>query len=324
MGVILITSLIVGLRHEVGADWFHYADHIDAARLDPWTFALGGTDPAYSLITAFGAAWGGDHLVNSICAVVFCWGLAGFCRAQPHPWLALAVAVPYLVVVVAMGYTRQGVALGLVMVAMVALANGYIWRFTQAAIAAALFHKTAVILILLAVFSGSTALWFRILLIPIVASGMFIALLQDSVDFLVNGYLLAEYDSAGAAVRITMNAFPAAIFLLWRKRFQLNPNEQQFWTNMSLVALLTIPILIFSPSSTAVDRMAVYWIPLQLYVWSRVPLAFSGKSSVFRAWTALVLVYSAAVLLVWLLFADHAFAWLPYRFYPFVWLGDVL
>jgi hypothetical protein len=44
-----------------------------------------------------------------------------FCRTQPRPWLALTLAFPYLVVVVAMGYTRQGVAIGLEMLALLAL-----------------------------------------------------------------------------------------------------------------------------------------------------------------------------------------------------------
>ena len=31
------------------------------------------------------------------------------------------------------------------------------------------------------------------------------------------------------------------------------------------------------------------------------------------SWTQLLVLFSLAVLLVWLLFAGHSFAWLPYR-----------
>ena len=36
-----------------------------------------------------------------------------FVRRQPMPWLGLLVAIPYLVIVVGMGYSRQAIALGL-------------------------------------------------------------------------------------------------------------------------------------------------------------------------------------------------------------------
>jgi hypothetical protein len=73
-----------------------------------------------------------------------------------------------------------------------------------------------------------------------------------------------------------------------------------------------------SPSSTAVDRVALYWIPLQLFVLSRLPDAMSQRPGLNSIWVQLVVAYSAAVLFVWLFFASHAFAWLPYQFYPWV------
>ncbi len=316
-------SLLVGLRHEVGGDWFNYALHIETAQRDPWAYAATWNDPAFAALTALGAIWGGDYLVNAACAVVFSYGLAVFCRAQPHPWLALTVAVPYLVIVVAMGYTRQGVAIGLAMMGITALTQGRLWAFFLAIAGATLFHKTAVVLLGFALFSGTGAMWARFVVLPVLAAIVFAGLLADSVSSLYAGYVQAAYDSAGAAIRVAMNALPAAVFLLLRKRFKLNANEQRFWTLLSITALLTVPVLMVSPSSTAVDRLALYWIPIQLFVWSRLPLALARFPSEFRLLTACVILYGLAVLLVWLLFAHHSFAWLPYRFYPLVWIQGV-
>jgi hypothetical protein len=126
--------------------------------------------------------------------------------------------------------------------------------------------------------------------------------------------------SSGAAIRIAMNAVPALVFLVFRKRFGLTDAQRIFWTWMSLGALAFIGLLVVTPSSTAVDRVALYWIPLQLYVWSRVPQAMGQRTGTRRQWLALVLAYSFAVQFVWLIFADHSYAWLPYQFYPWVWL----
>jgi hypothetical protein len=51
---------------------------------------------------------------------------------------------------------------------------------------------------------------------------------------------------------------------------------------------------------------------LQLFVGSRLPdTRLFGISP--TQWNQLLILFSLAVLLVWLLFAGHAYAWLPYR-----------
>lgn len=47
-----------------------------------------------------------------------------FARSQPDPWLAVLVAVPYLVIVVAMGYSRQAVAIGILLAGLGRLERG--------------------------------------------------------------------------------------------------------------------------------------------------------------------------------------------------------
>ena len=89
---------------------------------------------------------------------------------------------------------------------------------------------------------------------------------------------------------------------------------------MAWSALLFIVLLMVSPSSTAVDRVALYWIPLQLFVLSRLPDALGKKDCKNAVWVYAVVAYSAAVHFVWLFYADTAFAWEPYQFYPWVWL----
>ena len=83
------------------------------------------------------------------------------------------------------------------------------------------------------------------------------------------------------------------------------------WRNFSLAAWLFLLLLMVIPSSTAVDRLALYIIPLQLAVLSRLPRAFDSGLLRYA-----VMAYSALVLFVWLTFAKHADYWLPYQFYP--------
>ena len=55
--------------------------------------------------------------------------------------------------------------------------------------------------------------------VGITAGLLYYLLLADSVDNLVTNYIDAQYQSEGAAVRIAMNALPAGLLLVLRKRF---------------------------------------------------------------------------------------------------------
>jgi hypothetical protein len=136
---------------------------------------------------------------------------------------------------------------------------------------AATFHKSAVILAPFAAVLGSRNRWLTGLVVVTVTVLLFLLLIQESVDLLLHTFIASEYGSSGAAIRVAMNTIPAIAFLMRRKNFHLAPEQLNFWTYMSYMALSFIVFLIISPSSAAVDRVALYSIPLQLFVLSRLP-----------------------------------------------------
>ena len=313
--------LMIGLRYEVGGDWQTYIWMLNSYSNTVTSDEFGYQDPAFIILNKI-SMWSGQgiYLLNLISASFFSWGLFIFCRAQPRPWLALVAAVPYLITVVAMGYTRQGVAIGIAMIAMVALGKGSNLRFMLWIAFAALFHKSAIILVPMAIIASTRRRLFTLIWVALAGGVLFVLLLQEATSFLIFGYLELEYQSSGAAIRIAMNALPAVLLLIFLNRFELKPEERSFWGWMAWSALLFVVLLLVSPSSTAVDRVALYWIPLQLFVLSRLPNALGQRAGKNSVWVYAVVAYSAAVHFVWLVFADTAFAWLPYQFYPWVWL----
>jgi hypothetical protein len=130
-------------------------------------------------------------------------------------------------------------------------------------------------------------------------------------------YVEGTMASSGAAIRVAMNALPAAVFLMLRKRFAMPPAQMKFWTYMCWSALAFIVLLIVSSSSTAIDRIALYWIPVQIVVWSRLPEALARTAGASSQYTYLVAAYSAVVLFVWLFYGENSYWWLPYRLYMF-------
>lgn len=309
--------LIIGLRHEVGGDWDAYLAQLDGERGEDFSDLIFKQDLAYSFLNWIGANfWGGIYLVNTVCAAIFTWGLLVFCRMQRRPWLALLVAVPFLILVVGMGYTRQAAAIGLIMVGLIRLHQGRIWNFILWVSIAALFHKSALILAPVAIFSQGENRFSTFIGVFVIAGLLFVLLLKDHIENLYLGYIVDEYNSKGAAVRLVMNALPAVLFLIFKNKFYLSDRQLKFWTWVAASALACLVLLIFLPSSTAVDRMAIYFIPLQLFVFSRLPDVFkkTGKGKSFLVYC--IVGYCAAVQFVWLFFGEHSSLWLPYRFYP--------
>ncbi len=319
--VFVALTLLVGLRHEVGGDWSNYEENFFQDQGMSLEEALGGKDAGFQVLSWLAMQLGGDvHLVNFLSGVLFSAGLVVFCRAQPRPWLALTVAIPYLVIVVAMGYTRQGVAIGLAMLGLVALSRRKNWLFVVLVVIAATMHKSAVVLLPLAILATPrrklwTALWGGITVFV-----MYTVLIADSLDTFVTNYIDAEYASEGAAVRVAMNVVPAVILLATRRRLRLSLAERNLWVLMAVLALGCAVWLPFAASSTAVDRLALYLIPLQLFVFARLPELMNPNTGRSGApiWVYAVAAYYAVVQFVWLNFAVHATGWVPYKSWLFL------
>jgi hypothetical protein len=310
----VVMTLLIGLRYKVGGDWASYEFMYYRAGPLAFSDALSIGDPAYQAVNWIAYQFDGEvWLVNSTCAIFFVWGLFRLCRTQPLPWLAALVAVPYAVIVIAMGYTRQAVALGLIMAGIADfLRGGSVLRYAVFASAAALFHKTAVVAFPVVALATERNRLVNMLIV--LAGGIFLydLFLGDAMDNFVENYIRAAYSAQGAAIRIAMNMFAAGVLWLARGRLEMQKLEWKVWRNFSFASAASLVFLIVSPSSAAVDRISLYIIPLQIAVLGRVPLIF--KSRLFG--TVIVTLYCFSVEFVWLNFGQFAGAWVPYRFFP--------
>lgn len=308
---LIVLLLMIGLRFEVGGDWLNYQRIFERTRLLSFSQQLGTGDPGYQTLNWLVAQAGGDvWLVNLVCAAIFCWGLGRLARSQPEPWLAMVVAIPYLVIVVAMGYTRQAAALGVLMAGIAAVFRGAgVMRFALYVLLAALFHRTAIIALPLMTFVFPRSRGTNLLMIAALSVSLYVLFLQDTVELLQRNYLDARYSSQGAAVRVAQLAVAAALFVVARKSLRFSPVEQKTWRNFAVATFIMVPLLVLLPSSTVVDRVSLYLLPLQIAVLARLPLAITAPIIARMA----VVAYSALVLFIWLNYAVHADWWLPYR-----------
>ncbi len=174
---------------------------------------------------------------------------------------------------------------------------------------ATLFHKTAVLMIPLALFVFGRGWAVRAVAVVLVGVGLWAAFLADYQTDLWQNYVVEDMRSAGARVRILMNLVPALILLAFWKPWKRQFPESQIWLWMAFAAVLCVPLL--SLASTATDRIALYLTPLQVVVFSRLPLLVRGRDTANTIVVGTLVVYGL-VLFVWLNFARHSKCWVPY------------
>jgi hypothetical protein len=314
----ILLALMIGFRWEVGGDWSWDTRRMVRLGDADLTDYFSQADPGYAFLMWLGTKSGFNiWFVHLLAGGMFAYGLSRLCLKQVHPWLSIVVAIPYLVIVVAMGFDRQAVAIGFVMLAMVAMRNRSMLGFAASMTAATLMHLTA--LMLMPVFLLGSRLdkrWGIIVASPFFIVGYYFSLqdaLQHKAQSAVSGYIETGYSSSGAGVRVAMNALPAFLYFVFRSRLKFGDDERRFLDVLALIALAFVGLLYVSPSSTAVDRMGLYIIPIQLIVLGRLPLVFARTMDDYKMLAAGVVLYSVAVMLVWLNFSPDASDWVPYH-----------
>ena len=114
---ILIISFFVvfiGFRYRIGTDWANYGAYLIKFSNPDLIFSQ--REFLFGVVNYISLNLGTDLFgVNFFCSTIFAIGLVAFCKNLPRPWLALTISIPYLVTVISIGYVRQSVVMGLLL-----------------------------------------------------------------------------------------------------------------------------------------------------------------------------------------------------------------
>ena len=313
----VIMAFMIGFRYRVGADWGWLQYFFQLLYGKDFGTAIRSTDPAYGALMWLVANSGLNvWVINLVGGTVFAFGLLRFCRYESSPWITAVVAVPYLVTVVAMGYDRQAVAIGFVMIGLVSLQQGSFRWFAAMVVAAASCHISALLVAPIGLLGYRRMKVWQLVVVSAVGVAMALYMALESAQQLADAYFMAQYDSSGAVIRVSIVVSAAVGFFLLRRKLVRNVDEMRLWTAMSVGAILLVPMFWIVPSSTAVDRLGLYFLPLELFVFGRLPSALARSPEIYQVLMAMIIIFSGVELYVWLRYADTAFTWLPYQLFP--------
>lgn len=307
--LVLVLTLYIGLRYQVGGDWKPYNLQLSEAAGMSLSRVLTSRDPIYYFLNWISSKLGlGIYGVNIVCGFIFSIGMVAFCRAQIYPWLTATAASPFLLFAVPLGYTRQSVSLGLFMLAIVAATQARKFSPYLLLIVSVAFHRSAVLLLPILATVTARHIYVRTVILTVLAGAAGIIALTE-FDRVSQMYFEGDLVSRGAQMRLGMNALAAGFFLVLYKRMQFSRFERHLWMLMSLLAVAMFAAVLVFSGSTFLDRLGVYFLPMQVAVLARLPAAFKEK----RILTATVALYSLAVLIIWLIYSDYSPWMVPYQ-----------
>ena len=312
-----IWILAIGFRIGIACDWSEYLmlfkcvrDHGTTKGINLLCDSYNSWEPGYIMINWASAKMGlGIYGVNVASGAFIVFGLSAFCRKMPSPWLAWLVATPYLLTVVSMGFTRQAVALGFFCWALSYLLEKRYVPFVLLILIGSMFHKSAIFLLSFGVLPWLTIHPMRTLIILIILLVPMASLMIDySISYLFN----RSHFSAGAFERALMNALPAGLLLLLHKRWKSFYGDSSIGVWLAYGSIGSILLVWFA--STAIDRVGIYLLPIQVYVWSRLPfLPLISDRGLSQLMTGSIVCLYGLTHFVWLNFANHSHCYVPYR-----------
>ncbi|MDW2309489.1 EpsG family protein [Vibrio sp. 1075] len=309
-----ILFVFIGFRDQVGGDWFNYENMFEAISYLPFFGSVVYTDPAYAAINFFVSKIGYSiHLVNTICALIFVLCIFLIANRTKFPVLFYFCIFPYLVVVVALGYTRQSAAIALFSLAIVYLLEQSQRKYWVCTLLAILFHKTAVVSILFLLMANNKNIKnhkFKLAFIGLPFILFFGYILSDKMLVMYELYFYGDIDSKGAFLRILILTIPSLLFFIYYKELKAHSRYDFRLLSFLAIAPLALLLLVFI-SSTMADRLSLYFYVVQALIFVAIIEVCEIRTRYISFF--IISIFSFAQLYFWLSFSYWAVNyWLPY------------
>ena len=308
--------IFIGLRHHTGGDWqSHVLQFYKAKTFNFFNFDFRG-DYLYDLLNFIISKFiGGLYSVNLILSILLVLSVYIYSSLLPQRFLVLIICFPYIFVVVGMGFVRQGMALSFILISLYFLNKKRFFYYLISFILAVLSHKSIIILFLINLFIFNKNLLKQIILY-ILYILIFLILIYSLKDNLYNLYYYyigagVHLESYGSIFRNLFNTIPVIIFILFFKKFK-KINSTNLINIYVFFAIYQIVLLYLSfEISTFADRMTIYSLPIQLFVYSNLFLIFDKKYKFFINF--LILFLYNIYFLTWINVGIYSHVWFPYK-----------
>ena len=310
----LLFVSIIGLRYDIGPDWFAYTTHFERYGNMEMAALLAEGEFGWSLLVLFVdyMGWGMTGLTMTA-AIVFCLGVFAIARACQEPMLALVAAVPYLSIAVAMSGMRQAMAMGIIFLI---LAKWYRWPMAVKLgliLLASTFHFSALALLAVVVFEVRMSLIQRLVIaafITIVVTYSVASTTARIEEYAMNyGTDGRAADAQGALFHVLLTAAPALTYFFYRRRWNKVYGRLRVIDLFAGVGVVALFFVFLFPTVT--DRMTLYFAGVALIIQANLPRIWRTQFERYIVRAALI-VLNVVAMSTFLFAGNKAGAFVPY------------
>jgi len=318
----IIVILFIGTRFQIGGDWETYYNIFHSFQSKSFQQIVETkNDFMFKLLNYIIYNMNFKiYILNTLtaCICVFC--LYKYSKKQFDPILLSIVAIPYIIFVVVMGYNRQGIALCILILSINYFDQKKHFKFIILVLTASLFHLTALCFTLfyLLILPFKNKYMNLIIFIPILFIFLFVFYAFLNTEYFSSKYYFYVADgnyfaSTGVYYRLILNVIPAIIFLIYYKNFKISNNLKYLYLIFSTLSIVSLFFAIYA--TTFIDRILIYFYPIQLFVYSNYYAYFPIKYS--KVFISIIFLIYAVVLYIYFEYGLYSKLWLPYQSYIF-------
>ena len=315
---IFFLSIFIGLRFEIGGDWVIYKNffnHLNDKNINLNFKEFLDYGMLYVAINKIAYYLGIQFIgVNFIFALIFMHSLSNFIKDSDNRWLALAITFPIIIIILGMGYTRQGLAFAFSLYLIRSLENKKILLSYLYLIFAILSHISAITLSIFIIFYIIYYKKYFQLVTLILIPTFFLFLFFDKFYHLLYFYVGSGQHmiALGSIPRSLMLVIVAALFLVLKNKYLNMTNYQIFFYKwISYLIMIIFPFSLVS--SITSDRLLLYLYSLKLALISFAKLKDTKINIIIFILVSIYFFY----LVVWFYFGVNSLSWVPYNFLDF-------
>tara|TARA_B100000242_G_C43054806_1_gene493401 strand:- start:957 stop:2078 length:1122 start_codon:yes stop_codon:yes gene_type:complete len=328
--VFLFFIIFIGLRYEIGCDWFDYKEMFEKYNALSLIeiiqrnlfFKQRIQELGHIFITSISY---NIYFLNLIYSILFTLPLFYFCSKLKRTYFSLLISYPYYIIVVGMGPIRQAASISIFMLSILFISKRKFYSHILITIISSLLHQSSILFngLIMGSFSGhikkiklSKKNIILLLFISLVIVFSLPSLI-NKVYFYISHY---RHIMPGGSRLITpakgayyiwfINFIPSIIFLKNIKKFKFKKSLNKILIILSIFEFLLLPIIFFN--SIIAYRLLLYFFPSSIFITSYIPDL--EILNIKKLYFLNIIISSALIsLIVWLKFAFHASCWVPYK-----------
>ena len=330
--IALFFIIFIGLRYEIGCDWEQYVKTFEKYSPNMIEIIRRGIFErhVYGIYQELGHIFitkisKNIYILNLIYSILFTLPLFYFCSTLKRRYFSLLIAYPYYIVVIGMGPIRQAACISLLMLSILLISKKNYYIGFCLSIFSFLIHQFSILfngLIFGCSFTDikniklSRKIIFLLILVSLIFLYCLPALLSKVYIYFAlykkldpNGIMLVSPAKSAILIWI-MNFVPSLIYLINKRKFNLNNNLNKIFTSFCITGISLLPIVLIQ--SVVGYRLLLYIFPTSIYITSIIPdlkLFNIKKNDMVNILIGLAFIS----FIIWLKFAFHSSCWLPYQ-----------